>query len=133
MSLFGLLKQPFARLGSDLVDHLRTWMKPNARKLMAGTFTDLTRSKQDLLVENALLRQQLIVLERQVKRPELSWRERAVIVILASRLVTWKDAMLVVKPETVLRWHRDLFRWVWRRKSQAAAKSGRTTRARRRP
>ncbi len=77
------------------------------------------------MVENALLRQQLIVLERQVKRPKLSWRDRAILVVLSSRVVTWKQTLLIVKPETVLRWDRDLFRWVWRRKSQPKPTIGR--------
>lgn len=79
---------------------------------------DLTRSRQELVLENMLLRQQLIVLKRQVKRPALSWRDRTLLVLLSSRLRTWKQALVIVQPETVLRWHRDLFHWVWRRKSR---------------
>ncbi len=71
---------------------------------------DITRSRQELILENALLRQQLLVLNRQVKRPKLGWRDRAVIVGLTSRLATWKHALLIVKPDTVLRWHRALVR-----------------------
>jgi transposase InsO family protein len=37
---------------------------------------------------------------------------------LASKLPTWKQALLIVQPEAVLRWHRELFRWAWRRKSR---------------
>jgi hypothetical protein len=59
-----------------------------------------------------------MVLNRQVKRPRLRGRDRAVLVGLASRLASWKNALLIVTPETVLRWHRELFRWRWRRKSQ---------------
>jgi hypothetical protein len=65
-----------------------------------------------------LLRQQLILLKRQVKRPALSWRDRMLLVLLASKLPTWKQVLVIVQPETVLRWHRDLFRRVWRRKSR---------------
>ena len=36
-------------------------------------------------MENALLRQQLIVLERQITRPQLTWRDRTLIVLLASK------------------------------------------------
>jgi hypothetical protein len=79
---------------------------------------DLTLSKQELVLENMLLRQQLIVLQRQAKRPALTWRDRALFVLLASRLPHWKQALVIVQPDTVLRWHRDLFRWVWRRKSR---------------
>jgi len=68
--------------------------------------------------ENMLLGQQFIVLRRHVKLPALSWRDRILLVLLASRLRTWKQALVLVQPETVLRWHHDLFRWVWRRKSR---------------
>jgi putative transposase len=44
---------------------------------------------------------------------------------LTSRLHTWKAALKIVQPDTVLRWHRDLFRWVWARKSQPKGKPGR--------
>jgi hypothetical protein len=71
---------------------------------------DLTRSRLELVLENMLLRQQLIVLKRQVKRPALTWRDRTLFVLLCSRPRTWKQALLIVQPETVLRWHRDLFR-----------------------
>ena len=85
---------------------------------------DLTRSKPELMLENMLLRQQLIVLKRQVKRPALSWRDRTLFVLLASRLGTWKQALVIVQPETVLRWHRDLIRSVWRRKSRPNRRGG---------
>ena len=87
--------------------------------------TDLTRTKSELVLENALLRQQLIVLERQVKRPTLTWRDRALFVLLASKLRTWKEALVIVQPDTLLRWHRELFRRLWRRKSKPQQKRGR--------
>jgi hypothetical protein len=65
------------------------------------------------------------VLNRQVKRPKLTWRDRSIIVFLASKLGGWKDVVIIVQPETVLRWHRDFFRFVWRRKSKAESKPGR--------
>lgn len=40
---------------------------------------------------------------------------------LASRVQTWKPTGLIVQPETILRWHRDLFQWLWRRKSKPKA------------
>ena len=73
---------------------------------------DRTRTKSELLLENMLLRQQLIVLRRQVKRPRLTRRDRTLSVLLASRLRTWKQALVFGQHETVLRWHRESFRWV---------------------
>lgn len=39
-------------------------------------------------------------------------------VLLSSKLPHWKQALLIMQPETLLRWHRELFKWLWRRKSQ---------------
>ena len=86
---------------------------------------DLTRSKHDLLVENALLRQQLIVLERRQKRPQLSNWDRIKLICLARLTPNWKDALHIVQSDTLLRWHRDLFRFVWRRKSKPKGRRGR--------
>ena len=49
--------------------HIKLWSKPAIPVLISGLFTDLTRSRTDLILENALLRQQLMVLDRQIKRP----------------------------------------------------------------
>ncbi|HEY6723122.1 MAG TPA: hypothetical protein VI197_03795, partial [Polyangiaceae bacterium] len=81
---------------------------------------DLFRTRDELVAENAALRQQLIIASRAVKRPALRTRERALLVVLASRLRHWRDTILLVQPETVLRWHREGFRLFWRRKSKAS-------------
>ena len=97
-------------------------IKPRAKStpllLASGILSDQTRSRSDLIAENALLRQQLIVLHRQVKRPRLTRRERFHLVLLACCTRFWKQAVHVVQPDTLLRWHRELFRFYWRRKSQ---------------
>ena len=54
----------------------RRILEPPQSNLATGTLADLPRSRWELLAENALLRQQLIVLHRQVKTPRLTWRER---------------------------------------------------------
>src|SRR5205814_678874 len=95
------------------------WRKPANNSLLLGTITDLPRSKHDLIAENALLRQQLIVLHRQVKRPQLTNSDRVLLVLLASKLQTWKTSLLIVQPDTLLRWHRRGFRWFWKKKSKA--------------
>ena len=51
---------------------IKQWVNPAPPSLIIGVLSDLTRSRTDLVSENALLRQQLIVLHRQVKRPQLS-------------------------------------------------------------
>jgi hypothetical protein len=59
------------------------WAKPGPTSLMLGTLTDLVRSKHELVAENALLRQQLIILHRQVKRPACTKTDRMLLVLLA--------------------------------------------------
>ena len=63
---------------------LSSLAKPATPSLTGGVVTDLLWSKQDLVLENALLRQQLIVLTRSVKRPVLTATDRGLLVLLAS-------------------------------------------------
>jgi len=86
---------------------------------------DLKRSRSKLVLENAFLRQQLIVLNRQDIRPASKPRERVLLVMLASGLRSWKQALTIVQPDTLLRWHRDLYRWLWKRKSRKKNPLGR--------
>ncbi len=83
---------------------------------------DLGRSKSELIAENALLRQQLIILKRRVKRPPVTRADRILLVLLAKLVRTWQQALLIVQPDTLLRWHRELFRLYWKRKSKAASR-----------
>jgi hypothetical protein len=83
------------------------WTKPSNTSLILGTVTDLARSKSELVVENALLRQQLIILRRQVKRPTCAKTDRLILVLLARASRAWKQALFIVQPETLLRWHRQ--------------------------
>jgi transposase InsO family protein len=85
--------------------------------LVTGFLVDVTRSRKQLLLENALLRQQLIVARRKVKRPTFRPHERSSIVFLSHFVSGWRGALLLVKPETVLRWHREGFRLLWRWRS----------------
>ncbi len=93
--------------------------------IAAGLASDVFRSRPTLLAENALLRQQLIVAERRIKTPLLRPCERAFMVGLAAITKGWQNATLLVKPETVLRWHRKGFRLFWRAKSKAKSREPR--------
>ena len=117
-SPFSFMRQSTDSLCQAARQRLRQWMQPDNHQLALNAAMDLARSRQELVPENMLLRQQLIVLKRHVKRPALTWRDRTLFVLLTSKLAAWKEALVIVQPETVLRWHRDLFRWVWRRKSR---------------
>jgi putative transposase len=95
------------------------WTKPLTSSLPLATLADIGRSKSELIAENALLRQQLIVLKRQVKRPVCTKADRVLIVLLARVARAWKQALIIVQPETLLRWHREAFRLYWKHKSNA--------------
>jgi putative transposase len=95
------------------------WTKPLSSSLPLGTLADLARNKSELLAENALLRQQLIVLKRQVKRPTCTKTDRILLVLLARGVRAWKQTLFLVQPETLLRWHREAFRLFWSRRSKA--------------
>lgn len=86
--------------------------------MWSGALQDLPRSKSELVLENALLRHQLAILQRQAKPPHLTPSDRFWFLLLASRLQHWKDALVLFKPETLLRWHRAGFRLFWKHKSK---------------
>jgi len=117
-SPFSFVRKSIDSLCHSAKQRLRQWTKPDNHGLVLSAAMDLVRNKQELALENMLLRQQLVVLKRQVKRPQLPWRDRTPFVLVASKLLHWKEALVIVQPETVQRWHRNLFRWVWRRKSR---------------
>jgi putative transposase len=70
-----------------------------------------------LAAENLLLRQQLIVLRRSLPRPRLRQLDRWMITLLATRTRSLLEAVIVVRPATVLRWHRAAWGLWWRRRS----------------
>ncbi len=108
-----------------IAQDIQRLVKPKKPSLFTGVILDLTRSRSELVLENAFLRQQLIVLNRQVVRPAFKPRERVLLVMLASGLRSWKQTLTIVQPDTLLRWHRDLYRWLWKRKSQRRKQRGR--------
>jgi len=81
--------------------------------MMAGMFT-LTlngfllvlRTRRSLMLENLALRHQLAVLRRSSPRPRLRTSDRLFWVLLCRMWTGWADALSVVRPETVIRWHR---------------------------
>jgi transposase InsO family protein len=69
-----------------------------------------------LIAENLCLRQQLLVLQRRHPQPRLANADRRFWIIAYRRFSSWRGSLLIVKPETVLRWHRGGWRahWSWR-------------------
>ena len=72
-------------------------------RLCLGAILRLFRSRQDLLVENLALRQQLSVFQRRNRRPKLAVLDKLFWVLARRFWSDWKKSLLVVAPETVVR------------------------------
>ena len=64
-------------LWQTIKQSIRQWVKPGNYSPVLNAALDLSRSKSELMVENALLRQQLIIVQRETKRPKITWRDRS--------------------------------------------------------
>ena len=105
------------RLGRGVTNLLRP--ARTAAALVSAASLDALRPRSALMAENAFLRQQIVALRRAApRRPRLHREDRLILVLLAGLDRAWRDALFVVQPDTLLRWHRDLFTLVWRRKSR---------------
>jgi hypothetical protein len=83
------------------------------------------RTRRDLVLENLALRQQLAVLAARHPRPRLATHDRAFWVILRRFWSGWRRVLLIVHPETVVRWHRAGFKIYWKWISHRHMRSGR--------
>jgi hypothetical protein len=66
-----------------------------------------TESRAALQLENVALRHQITILQRSVKRPRLNACDRLVWVWLSRIWSDWRSSLVIVKPETVIQWHRS--------------------------
>src|SRR5580700_3248823 len=82
--------------------------------LLVGAILRLFHGRRRLLVENLALRQQLAVLKRGHPRPRLVVFDKLFWVLARRFWSGWKQALIVVTPETVVRWHRSGFALYWR-------------------
>ena len=88
---------------------------PNIIRIIVGVFL---ADRSALIAENLALRQQLAVLIRSAKRPRLRQRDRIFWVWISKLWRGWRSALVVVQPDTVVRWHRRGFKLYWRWKSR---------------
>ncbi|MCP4594339.1 MAG: hypothetical protein GY842_26720 [bacterium] len=79
--------------------------------LLLGVFI---AGRATIVAENLAPRHQLGVLQRSVKRPRLRQRDRILWVWLSRFWANWRSCLIIAKPDTVVRWHRDGFRFYWR-------------------
>ena len=90
---------------------------------LLGALRSALRTRADLALENLALRQQLFNLRRTSSRARLRNCDRAFWLVLSRFWSRWADVLVVVKPDTVVRWHRAGFRLFWRWKSRSGSPS----------
>src|SRR2546430_12045368 len=76
---------------------------------------------RQVALENLALRHQLAVYKKTVNRPKLLGSDRLFWVALSRMWTGWRQALVIVSPNTVLRWQRRCFREYWARLSAPAA------------
>ena len=88
----------------------------SALRVLAAAASAAFKSRATLHLENLALRHQLSVLRRSVKRPKLTSADRLLWTWLCEAWSDWQSALVIVKPETVIGWHRKGFRlfWTWK-------------------
>jgi putative transposase len=91
-----------------------TWLASRLG-LLAAAF----RSRTDLQLENLALRHQLAVLRRGSKRPRLRPSDRIFWAWLSRSWSGWRDALVIIRPETVIAWRRRKFREYWTKLSRS--------------
>ena len=85
--------------------------------MLVGAFSSLFRARAALQLENLALRHQIVVRQRSVKnRPKLTAADRILWSWLCGIWSDWRSALVIVKPETIIAWHRKGFRlfWTWK-------------------
>jgi hypothetical protein len=93
--------------------------------LCLGTLVRFVRGRRSLLLENLALRQQLALLKRRHPSPRVGLLDKVFWVVVRRFWPGWKQSLIVVTPETVVRWHRAGFRLYWRLISRARTRVGR--------
>ena len=94
--------------------------------LFLRSFISAFTTRRSLALENLALRQQLAVLKRSAKRPRLSNVDRGFWVLLRRTWTDWDSVLLIVKPETAVRWHRSGFKryWTWKSRRRGPGRPG---------
>ena len=91
-------------------------------RLLLGSVGRTLRSRNDLLMENPVLRQQLAVYARRRAQPRLRNEDRVFWSVIARRWRLWRIHLRRVQPQTVIRWHRTAWRryWTWKSRRRPA-------------
>ena len=97
---------------------MRSSAVKTALQTLIATLAAMIKSRNNLVLENIALRHQVVVLQRKQTRPRLRRADRMFWMLLSRLWFGWKEALAIVKPETVVAWHRAGFRLCWRWKSR---------------
>ena len=81
-------------------------------RLLAFSLFRSQRGVRDLAIENLALRQQLAVYHQKKKKPRIPASARLFWIVLSSISKNWKDTLVIVKPGTVIKWHRQGFKGI---------------------
>ncbi len=92
---------------------------------LAYAFIAIFKSRARLVAENLCLRQQLIVLKRRQVRPRLRNQDRRFWILVCQWYSGWRRSLIVVRPDTVVGWHRKGWKAYWRWRSHRPTKTGR--------
>ncbi len=76
------------------------------------------RRRHELAMEVLALRHQLMLLQRQTRRPKLRWSDRYLWLLLMRVWPHWRNPLIILQPDTLIKWQRAGFRMFWRWKSR---------------
>lgn len=101
------------------------WHMPRTLRLLFVLLARSFRSRRDLLLENLVPRQQLAVLKQRHPQARFATPDKLFWVMLQRLWPGWKRALVLVQPDTVVRWHRAGFKLYWTWLSRHRARVGR--------
>lgn len=94
-------------------------------RLFFGLLVQAAFPHQNLLLENLALRQQLAVLKRRKPKPRIKAGDKLFWVLLRKFWPGWRQALVIVQPDTIIRWHRAGFKCYWKWISRSHRLAGR--------
>jgi len=97
--------------------HSLTTLSSVARDL-AHLLVLVSRSRRALAAENLFLRKQLALFQERKLKPHRADDSTRLLMVILGRMFSWRDALVNIKPDTFIRWHRKGFRLLWRWKSR---------------
>ena len=92
--------------------------------ILINIFKTVFKSKNDIIIENLALRQQLATYTARKKKPTIKERDLAFWIALKKSWFNWTKTLIIVKPETVIDWQRRRFKKHWTKISSKNKRCG---------